>query len=292
MAQNSFSIRTCIKFIALTLSLAFYQIDLNVQAQAMPAKPPYQANAFPVDSSAMQENSLLREPKHPHFLRNAAYVAAGATAWVVAYSLVDEPLQKFSQKHLNTVTNTVSEVVQPLGRQRNLAPVAGAVLLGGLLLKNQKLQKAATLSLGSIVANALATSALKSSFRRHRPSVTSENDLFDAPFSNSHNTSLPSSHTSTAFAVATSVASVYRDHKLVPPIAYGVATLVGLSRVNDNMHWSTDVLAGAAVGYLSARVVNRLYDVASQKLRARQQKLYFTPQVGTTSASMNMTLVF
>nr|WP_162055521.1 hypothetical protein [Pontibacter pamirensis] len=40
-----------------------------------------------------------------------------------------------------------------------------------------------------------------------------------------------------------------------------------MSRVNDNVHWATDVMKGSAVGYLSAKGVKYLYDLADQKLR-------------------------
>lgn len=289
---KKFSISSSFYSTLLLLFFFFGNVSSYAQVHDLIAAPPQQSSLFPADSALWLQDIPASKPKHPYLLRNAAYVAAGATAWVTAYAWVDEPLQQFSQSHRSRVVNTVADLMQPLGRQRNLAPVAGAALLGGLMLKDQKLQKVGTLTLGSIVVNALATSALKSSFGRHRPSNTSENHIFDAPFSNKRNTSLPSSHTSTAFAVATSVATVYKDHKFVPPLAYGVATLVGLSRINDNMHWASDVLAGAAVGYLSAKVANRLYDAASQRIMTRRQKLYFTPQVGSSSATMNMTLVF
>lgn len=292
MVPNNFHCRSFVTFIFLTLFLFFACVSSSVQAQIPLAKPSHQVSFIPTDSISLLQNSGRREQNHQYMLRNAAYVAAGATTWWLTYSLVDEPLQQLSQSHQSGAAKVVATVVQPLGRQRNLAPAAGAVLLGGLLLKDQKLQKAGTLSLGSIVVNSIATSTLKSSFRRHRPSVTSENNVFDEPFSNTHNTSLPSSHTSTAFAVAASVATVYKDHKLVPPLAYGVATLVGLSRIQDNMHWASDVVAGAAVGYLSARIVNRLYDAAAQKIGARRHQLYYTPQIGASSATMHIAFVF
>ncbi|MCJ8163715.1 phosphatase PAP2 family protein [Pontibacter sp. E15-1] len=262
------------------------------QAQELPAVPTPTVHFYPLDSTFFAPPSLRRQPLQTPFLKSSALITAGATAFVLVFSVADEPLQQFTQSHRGAAANTIANVVQPLGRQRNLAPLAGAALLGGIVAQDQKLQKVGILSLGSIVTNAVATSTLKAMFARQRPSNTTENHLFDKPFSNSGNTSLPSSHTSTAFAVATSVATVYKDNKLVPPIAYGVATLVGLSRVNDNMHWASDVLAGAAVGYVSAKVVNHVYDIASQKLRARRTKMYFTPQIGTSTAAMSMTVVF
>lgn len=58
--------------------------------------------------------------------------------------------------------------------------------------------------------------------------------------------SFPSSHTSQAFAVAAVVADRY--DLPVGVLAYGLAGLVGLSRLVQDKHWATDVAAGAVLG--------------------------------------------
>jgi len=59
--------------------------------------------------------------------------------------------------------------------------------------------------------------------------------------------SFPSGHTLLSFAVATVIA---RRHPWLAPWAYGLAVLVGISRVSVGVHWPVDVLAGAALGTL------------------------------------------
>ena len=51
----------------------------------------------------------------------------------------------------------------------------------------------------------------------------------------------------------------YRNKPFIPIIAYSIATLVGVSRITENKHWATDVLAGAALGYLTGRQVSFNY---------------------------------
>jgi membrane-associated phospholipid phosphatase len=78
-------------------------------------------------------------------------------------------------------------------------------------------------------------------------------------------------HTTLAFAAATVYAMEYRNKPLIPVLAYTAASLIGLSRITENKHWATDVVAGAALGYLSGRqVVNNYHRYA--KLKAPQQK--------------------
>ena len=63
---------------------------------------------------------------------------------------------------------------------------------------------------------------------------------------------MPSGHTTTAFALATTVARHYPKYKY---LSYSLATLVGVSRLYEDMHWASNVVAGAGLGYISAKFV-------------------------------------
>lgn len=285
-----------LRTICLCLTVLFFALNHMAQAQSLPWPLAGTQAAFASFADITQQRwepqQDVRDEKPARFLKAAGIVAAGAAVWTATYLYVDEPLQQFAQSHRNAVADKVAQVVTPLGRQKYLMPAAGAALVGGLLAKDEKLQEAGVISAGSILVNAGLTTTLKKTFRRHRPSSSTENDLFDGPSNKTTNSSLPSSHTATAFAVATSVATVYQDSKYVPPIAYGAATLVGLARINDNAHWATDVMAAAAVGYLSSKGVSYLYKLADKKLKSRKQTLLITPQVGLTAAGISSTFVF
>jgi len=119
---------------------------------------------------------------------------------------------------------------------------------------------------------------------RQRPTFYDPNSKeaepkFNGPFSSSGkdingnqvNSAFPSGHTTVAFAAATVFAMEYKDRPLVRIIAYSAATLIGLSRITENKHWTTDVVAGAALGYFTGRhVVNNYHRYA--KLKAPNQK--------------------
>ncbi|MCC9137863.1 phosphatase PAP2 family protein [Pontibacter silvestris] len=279
------------------LTAMFLTINVVAQAQ-LPltnSDEPVQKHSTSVDTVSRAPELPQQQPykrKYSGPLRTVTTVAAGATLWSAAYALMDEPAQKYTQSHQNSVTNGISKLVEPLGHVTYLAPVAGAATIGGILAKDPKLEKAGLLSLGSMLAGSLVTNALKSSVNRHRPMITTQNHFYGGPDKEWNYTSFPSGHTTVAFAVATSVATVYKDHKFVPPVAYGVATLVGLSRIHDNAHWATDVMAGAAVGFLTAKGLNKLYDAAEQKLKIRKQKLLISPQFGLRLGGLSTTLVF
>ena len=67
------------------------------------------------------------------------------------------------------------------------------------------------------------------------------------------NGSFPSGHSMEAFAVATIIARRYGNHRWVPFAAYGLASLVGFSRLTLNVHYLSDVVMGGAIGYTISR---------------------------------------
>ena len=69
--------------------------------------------------------------------------------------------------------------------------------------------------------------------------------------------SFPSGHTSSAFAIATSLSASYPKWYVVVP-AMTWATSVGVSRVWLGVHYPSDVLVGAGVGAATALIVHVL----------------------------------
>lgn len=90
----------------------------------------------------------------------------------------------------------------------------------------------------ALAATALLTEALKRATRVPRPDTGSPD-------------SFPSGHASAAFCVATMQASA---HPKEAGYWYAGAGLVAWSRVSLDRHRPSDVLAGAALGYLVARL--------------------------------------
>jgi hypothetical protein len=71
----------------------------------------------------------------------------------------------------------------------------------------------------------------------------------------SASTSFPSGHASDSFTIATVMWSYYGKKWGIPLCI--VATLVGVSRIEQGRHWPSDAIAGAALGYISAQTAIR-----------------------------------
>jgi membrane-associated phospholipid phosphatase len=137
--------------------------------------------------------------------------------------------------------------------------VAPVSLYGiGMIRRDLKMQKTALLAGEAVADTEILTTFLKDSTKRLRPSaVPASGNLSDSwfeggPVFNSKG-SFPSGHTIAAFSVATVVARRYRDHRWVPYAAYGVAAVVGFSRLSLTTHFTSDVFMGGALGYAISR---------------------------------------
>jgi membrane-associated phospholipid phosphatase len=129
----------------------------------------------------------------------------------------------------------------------------------GLIRKDTKMQHTALLA-GEAVADAeILTTVLKDTTKRVRPAGFSPSgNLNDSWFDSRGsflrgNGSFPSGHTIAAFSVATVIARRYGNHRWVPYAAYGMAALVGFSRLSLSAHFLSDVFAGGALGYSISR---------------------------------------
>jgi len=91
------------------------------------------------------------------------------------------------------------------------------------------------------------------------------------------NKSFPSGHTSNAFALA-AVAERHYGWKIGVP-AYLLAGVVGASRIQQDKHYLSDVVAGATLGYIVGRTVVRVNNRPLEEVPGRAS-LQFSPIVG------------
>ncbi|HTX39586.1 MAG TPA: phosphatase PAP2 family protein [Bryobacteraceae bacterium] len=67
--------------------------------------------------------------------------------------------------------------------------------------------------------------------------------------------SFPSGHTAWGYAVASTIARRYPQHKWVGFLAYGLATVDFASRITDSKHFASDAVFGGILGYCIGRFV-------------------------------------
>jgi membrane-associated phospholipid phosphatase len=132
----------------------------------------------------------------------------------------------------------------------------------GLIRRDSKMQHTALLGGEALADVAILQTVLKDATRRVKPArFPASGNLSDSWFESRGspssyirgNGSFPSGHTMAAFSVATIIARRYRNHRWVPYAAYGLASVVGFSRLSLNVHFLSDVFMGGALGYSISR---------------------------------------
>jgi len=202
---------------------------------------------------------FLQVASSPARWQGRDWVKFGTVAAVsgVLILAVDEPFREWAQNNRNDFTNKASELFYPLGNRFPPLLLTG-MYLTGVLTKNRRLEHSSLAVAKSLAISTVFYTASKALIRRQRPTRTDDAHEFVGPIGNKGFTSFPSGHTNTAFAVATAFSLEYPDKKWIPWVAYPLATLTGLSRINDDRHWLSDVVIGAAIGHFVTKGVYKL----------------------------------
>lgn len=161
------------------------------------------------------------------------------------------------------------------------AVLAFGLKLGGVESKHKLLD----MSILYALSNALETGVIYATKRftgRERPDG-----------SNYH--SFPSGHTATAFVAAEFLHQEYENKSVWISVGgYGMATLIGVSRICNNKHWVSDVVAGAGIGILSTKIVYWTYpslqSLFSKKDKKYQAVIYPIYDSGTYGLNISCTL--
>jgi hypothetical protein len=125
----------------------------------------------------------------------------------------------------------------------------------------------------ALIYTAGVTELLKVGIQRQRPN-------------GSDHYSMPSGHTSTAFATATAL--TYSYGWKAAAVAYPLATFVGMTRMADDMHWLSDTVAGAFIGIWMGRAAS----YAPRTQNATASNYVFIPIVQMRFQGLNFQMDF
>jgi membrane-associated phospholipid phosphatase len=206
-----------------------------------------------------------------------------------ALSFGDEPIQKAALRMRNSSSSlrNVSHYVTNFGGAYETYVLTG-MTVWGWAFKKDKMKTTTLLATHAYITSAVMESMFKLLSGRQRPIYADPNNLgaeptFHGPLYKGSdvngqkiNSSFPSGHTTVAFAAATVYAMEYKNTWWVPVLSYSAASLIGLSRITENKHWITDVVAGAALGLVTGHQVVNNYHRFAKLQTAKKNSLSFT----------------
>lgn len=237
------------------------------------------AIAFPAlavaQQSAPQRTAVVRataddSAHHVALVQPRDGIALGAfSAAALAIAPADRRIAQWSQRpslHDSPVVDRTASVVRTLGGPG--AVVIPLVTYGVGLLAHDRGTAAVGLHTGEAVfAASVVTTIVKAAVGRARPYVSHDSDASNFAFGRGLRRgdayqSFPSGHATASFALAAALAGEGRlrwpsVNRVTGPLGFGVATLVGASRIYHDAHWASDVIAGAGVGTVVGSVVSR-----------------------------------
>ncbi|HHW10344.1 MAG TPA: phosphatase PAP2 family protein [Firmicutes bacterium] len=204
-------------------------------------------NALPAALPAILLCSLF-------FISWTAPVSAGPVV-TAEEALTGAAIFSLSLSYDQAISSSLQSWQNPvvLGSSRllhNVGYSAGVALtLGGIYLADEETGIDA---IKSVLLTQAAVNVGKVLLGRERPDTENSRGRFTGMSFDDAYHSMPSGHTATAFSLATVLA--HHDPKR-SWLYYGYATVMGLSRVVLARHWPSDVVAGAFIGIISARLV-------------------------------------
>jgi membrane-associated phospholipid phosphatase len=206
------------------------------------------------------------------FLTRRDFLVLGASAVATGVlSIFDDDIAVASQQHrfqsqgLHDFSLNVSKA------QETTLTVASILTYGiGRLSKQRTIADVGLHSAESVILASLASQLIRGPLGRTRPHEAGDTNQYDFHFGKGFTSfdhrAFPSIHTSSGMAVATVLTmEMQRRHvaatPYVAPVLFAAGILPGLSRIQLDQHWASDVLAGALMGVFAGyKVVSYSHD--------------------------------
>ena len=247
-----------VKLIVLTFSLTL----ACARSEGEPLAKTYRAVQA---SAAVREKGALAQMSSSRFMRDFGEVLGSVkggfkeslsprglvhiglgTGLILATYSQDRRIQGyFKRNHPLRGTSRIGDVS---GTILNSGFPGLGVYAAGRIGKNRELSELGKVMFASTLIKWWVTSGLIFTVRRERPEK--KLSRFEG-----EKASFPSGHVAGGFATATALNEFYGPRVGVP--AYLFATFVGLSRLEDNKHYASDVVGGALVGTIAAAAVSK-----------------------------------
>jgi membrane-associated phospholipid phosphatase len=225
-----------------------------------PAPAPEQDSDRPVSWKLLYRNVIADQKQIWSFPARLAQgqdlVPTAAVLGTTAGLFFVDPIE--SKYFRSTTTfNEFRNILNGNATAISMGMTAASLCAIGRLRKDSKMQHTALLAGEAMADTAIVQTVLKDATMRLRPVSYPASGWFKTSSSPTSyirgNGSFPSGHSIEAFAIATIIARRYGNHRWVPYAAYGLASVVGFSRLTLNVHFLSDVVMGGALGYSISR---------------------------------------
>ena len=190
-----------------------------------------------------------------------SYAGMGVTAVAVVLGLflyADGIVRDWAHSIRSPGFDVVMRGISEAGLGIYEAGVALIFMGAGYLLRSERTWGIGKKGLIAVAVSGIGVQFIKHLVGRPRPRLLDSGVHHVGPSIAGGMDSFPSGHTITAFALAVVLAKGYPSWKI--PI-YGLACLIGFSRIYLDSHFASDVFAGAVLGVWIGWVVSRRKEI-------------------------------
>ncbi len=197
-----------------------------------------------------------------------ALLGAGTAALIATDSRTSRQLPNTAEQI------AVSRHFSQIGATYTTFPIAGGLYLVGHLAGNPKARETGVLGVEALLDSYALVAALKTVTGRQRPLEGDGNGQF---FKGGRG--FPSGHAMLSWSFASVIAHEYRYGKVVPIITYSLSSIISASRFSARKHFASDVVAGAAMGWLIGRHVFKTHYDPDIHRRGESEKARLVPRM-------------
>jgi membrane-associated phospholipid phosphatase len=176
---------------------------------------------------------------------------------------------------------SVSKWASLAGSAYSLIPVSAGFYFIGTGTHEERLRETGLLAFETLIDSTLVVEVLKLAADRARPLESDgQGHFWDSP-NGRLNSGFPSGHAINAWALASVIAHQYPHPRIIPVLAYGLASTVVVARVGARQHFPGDVVAGSAMGwFIGDYVYGRRHNRDLDQKRTVAQKVLDHVSIG------------
>lgn len=232
-------------------------IPANLFAQTpTPESPSPQPAATPTLERRFFKN-ILQDQKA--IWTYPARIRAGDARWLVPFGISTAVLIGTDRRTAAEIREsdsllTASRNVSHLGAVETLGGITASLYLIGRARNDRRLKETGLLGAEALLDGLIVTKSLKVITQRPRPLEDDGRGRFWRG-----GNSFPSGHAVNSWSVATVIANEYGNNRFIKFGAYGLATVISLSRYTGERHFLSDIFVGSFIGYGIGRYVYRTH---------------------------------
>ncbi len=242
------------------LVLSFFSVFISAYGQSpadsMKTQISFEIRYDLINSTLKSSGRVAASPLKFKLL-DWAYAGAAAGAIAISFTQDEYIHTKLRGRGNAALKGLATYAGEPFGNPYITTGSALGLYLIGKGFGKDEVAEPALLAFQSIAISGTSAFLFKMLFHRQRPreGVEANPNVWYGPSFHDDNLSFPSGHTTIAFSIASSLSTYYKDRKGVGIALYSLATITGWSRIHDNEHWFSDVVAGAILGYFVGHTV-------------------------------------